>query len=93
MAANVLTIGSKFNPLSFDEIAKPLIMYKQEADKLEEEMNKYEEQGDAIGSLINPTSDIEANKLYTTFKHNAICATNDFYNNGLIFNTIKNLLN
>lgn len=93
MAANVLTIGSKFNPLSFDEIAKPLIMYKQEADKLEEEMNKYEEQGDVIGSLINPTSDIEANKLYTTFKNNAISATNDFYNNGLNSNTRKNLLN
>ena len=93
MAANVLTIGSKFNPLSFDEMAKPLIMYKQEADKLEEEMNKYEEQGDAIGSLINPTSDIEANKLYTTFKNNAISATNDFYNNGLNSNTRKNLLN
>lgn len=93
MAANVLTIGSKFNPLSFDEMTKPLIMYKQEADKLEEEMNKYEEQGDAIGSLINPTSDIEANKLYTTFKNNAISATNDFYNNGLNSNTRKNLLN
>ena len=93
MAANVLTIGSKFNPLSFDEIAKPLIMYKQEADELEEEMNKYEEQGDAIGSLINPTSDIEANKLYTTFKNNVISATNDFYNNGLNSNTRKNLLN
>ena len=93
MAANVLTIGSKFNPLSFDEMAKPLIMYKQEADKLEEEMNKYEEQGDVIGSLINPTSDIEANKLYTTFKNNAISATNDFYNNGLNSNTRKNLLN
>lgn len=93
MAANVLTIGSKFNPLSFDEIAKPLIMYKQEADKLEEEMNKYEEQGDVIGSLINPASDIEANKLYTTFKNNAISATNDFYNNGLNSNTRKNLLN
>lgn len=93
MAANVLTIGSKFNPLSFDEMAKPLIMYKQEADKLEEEMNKYEEQGDVIGSLINPISDIEANKLYTTFKNNAISATNDFYNNGLNSNTRKNLLN
>ena len=93
MAANVLTIGSKFNPLSFDEMTKPLIMYKQEADKLEEEMNKYEEQGDVIGSLINPTSDIEANKLYTTFKNNAISATNDFYNNGLNSNTRKNLLN
>ena len=93
MAANVLTIGSKFNPLSFDEMAKPLIMYKQEADKLEEEINKYEEQGDVIGSLINPTSDIEANKLYTTFKNNAISATNDFYNNGLNSNTRKNLLN
>lgn len=93
MAANILTIGSKFNPLSFDEMAKPLIMYKQEADKLEEEMNKYEEQGDVIGSLINPTSDIEANKLYTTFKNNAISATNDFYNNGLNSNTRKNLLN
>ena len=93
MAANVLTIGSKFNPLAFDEMAKPLIMYKQEADKLEEEMNKYEEQGDVIGSLINPTSDIEANKLYTTFKNNAISATNDFYNNGLNSNTRKNLLN
>ena len=93
MAANVLTIGSKFNPLSFDEMAKPLIMYKQEADKLEEEINKYEEQGDVIGSLINPTSDIEANKLYTTFKNNVISATNDFYNNGLNSNTRKNLLN
>ena len=93
MAANVLTIGSKFNPLSFDEMEKPMIMYKQEADKLEEEINKYEEQGDVIGSLINPTSDIKANKLYTTFKNNAISATNDFYNNGLNSNTRKNLLN
>ena len=32
MAATILTVGSKFNPLSFDEMAKPLMMYKQEAD-------------------------------------------------------------
>ena len=27
MAATILTVGSKFNPLSFDEMAKPLMMY------------------------------------------------------------------
>lgn len=93
MAATILTVGSKFNPLSFDEMAKPLMMYKQEADKIETAINDYTEKGDVIGSLINPQQDIQASNIYNKFRNEAQLATDNFYNNGLNPDIRKQLLN
>ena len=93
MAATILTVGSKFNPLSFDEMAKPLMMYKQEADKIETAINDYTEKGDVIGSLINPQQDIQASNIYNKFRNEAQSATDNFYNNGLNPDIRKQLLN
>ena len=93
MAATILTVGSKFNPLSFDEMAKPLMMYKQEADKIETAINDYTEKGDVIGSLINPQQDIQASNIYNKFRNEAQLATDSFYNNGLNPDIRKQLLN
>lgn len=93
MAATILTVGSKFNPLSFDEMAKPLMMYKQEADKIETAINDYTEKGDVIGSLINPQQDIQASNIYNKFRNEAQSATDSFYNNGLNPDIRKQLLN
>ena len=93
MAATILTVGSKFNPLSFDEMAKPLMMYKQEADKIETAINDYTEKGDVIGSLINPQQDIQASNIYNKFRNEAQLATDSFYNNGLNPDISKQLLN
>ena len=93
MAATILTVGSKFNPLSFDEMAKPLMMYKQEADKIETAINDYTEKGDVIGSLINPQQDIQSANIYNKFRNEAQLATDNFYNNGLNPDIRKQLLN
>lgn len=93
MAATILTVGSKFNPLSFDEMAKPLMMYKQEADKIETAINDYTEKGDVIGSLINPQQDVQASNIYNKFRNEAQSATDSFYNNGLNPDIRKQLLN
>ena len=93
MAATILTVGSKFNPLSFDEMAKPLMMYKQEADKIETAINDYTEKGDVIGSLINPQQDVQSANIYNKFKNEAQLATDNFYNNGLNPDIRKQLLN
>lgn len=93
MAATILTVGSKFNPLSFDEMAKPLMMYKQEADKIETAINDYTEKGDVIGSLINPQQDVQASNIYNKFRNEAQLATDNFYNNGLNPDVRKQLLN
>lgn len=93
MAATILTVESKFNPLSFDEMAKPLMMYKQEADKIETAINDYTEKGDVIGSLINPQQDIQASNIYNKFRNEAQSATDSFYNNGLNPDIRKQLLN
>lgn len=93
MAATILTVGSKFNPLSFDEMAKPLMMYKQEADKLETAINDYTEKGDVIGSLINPQQDVQSANIYNKFRNEAQLATDNFYNNGLNPDIRKQLLN
>ena len=93
MAATILTVGSKFNPLSFDEMAKPLMMYKQEADKIETAINDYTEKGDVIGSLINPQQDVQASNIYNKFRNEAQLATDNFYNNGLNPDIRKQLLN
>ena len=93
MAATILTVGSKFNPLSFDEMAKPLIMYKQEADKIESAINDYTEKGDVIGSLINPQQDVQSANIYNKFRNEAQLATDNFYNNGLNPDIRKQLLN
>ena len=93
MAATILTVGSKFNPLSFDEMAKPLMMYKQEADKIETAINDYTEKGDVIGSLINPQQDVQSANIYNKFRNEAQSATDNFYNNGLNPDIRKQLLN
>ena len=93
MAATILTVGSKFNPLSFDEMAKPLMMYKQEADKIETAINDYTEKGDVIGSLINPQQDVQSANIYNKFRNEAQLATDNFYNNGLNPDIRKQLLN
>lgn len=93
MAATILNVGSKFNPLSFDEMVKPYLMYKQEADKTEAAINDYTEKGDVIGSLIDPNRDREASALYNQFNEAAQSAITNFYNNGYTPDVKKSLLN
>ena len=38
--ARYLTINSKFNPITFEERMKPLLLYKEEYEKQEEALNK-----------------------------------------------------
>lgn len=93
MAATILNVGSKFNPLSFDEMVKPYLMYKQEADKTEAAINDYTEKGDVIGSLIDSNRDTEASALYNQFNEAAQSAITNFYNNGYTPDVKKSLLN
>ena len=93
MAATILNVGSKFNPLSFDEMVKPYLMYKQEADKTEAAINDYTEKGDVIGSFIDPNRDTEASALYNQFNEAAQSAITNFYNNGYTPDVKKSLLN
>ena len=57
MAANYLTIGSKFQPFSYAELVAPVQAYQNEYDRQEELYNQYAEAAGLIGAELNPELD------------------------------------
>lgn len=57
MATAYLTIGSQFDPYSFEEMIKPLQMYGEEYKRREDLYNAYAEAAGLIGADLNPELD------------------------------------
>ena len=65
MAANYLTIGSKFQPFSYAELVAPVQAYQNEYDRQEELYNQYAEAAGLIGAELNP--ELDKNILENTY--------------------------
>lgn len=68
MAANYITVGSRFRPFSFAEMIQPLQMYGQEYQRQEDLYNTYAETTGLIGSELDSELDRELlNEVYNPY--------------------------
>lgn len=65
MAANYLTIGSRFQPFSYAELVAPVQAYQNEYDRQEELYNQYAEAAGLIGAELN--SELDRDVLEKTY--------------------------
>lgn len=80
--ARYLTINSKFNPITFEERMKPLLMYKEEYEKQEEALNKMLEDSQSLASLANSPQDSDIYRQYQDYQNNLNGLVDNLTNNG-----------
>lgn len=80
--ARYLTINSKFNPITFEERMKPLLMYKEEYEKQEEALNKMLEDSQSLASLANSPQDADIYRQYQDYQSNLNGLVDNLTNNG-----------
>lgn len=80
--ARYLTINSKFNPITFEERMKPLLMYKEEYERQEEALNKMLEDSQSLASLANSPQDADIYRQYQDYQNNLNGLVDNLTNNG-----------
>lgn len=90
MASNYISINSKFNPFTFDELIKPVQMYQQAYDKFETDLTALEEDV-ASNNFMFTSKDTEEKSQYDNLINELEKLTNEFNNYGLSNNVKSNL--
>lgn len=68
MAQAYLTTGSQYNPYTFEEMLKPLLLYKEEYDTQTKAYEDYNTNTEAIGAFLDPTIDKDIlNNVYNPY--------------------------
>ena len=68
MAQAYLTTGSQYNPYTFEEMLKPLLLYKEEYDTQAKAYEDYNTNAEAIGAFLDPTIDKDTlNNVYNPY--------------------------
>ena len=80
--ARYLTINSKFNPITFEERMKPLLMYKEEYERQEEALNKMLEDSQSLASLANSPQDADIYRQYQDYQNSLNGLVDNLTNNG-----------
>ena len=80
--ARYLTINSKFNPITFEERIKPLLLYKEEYEKQEEALNKMLEDSQSLASLANSPQDSAIYRQYQDYQSSLNGLVDNLTNNG-----------
>ena len=80
--ARYLTINSKFNPITFEERIKPLLMYKEESERQEEALNKMLEDSQSLASLANSPQDSAIYRQYQDYQSSLNGLVDNLTNNG-----------
>lgn len=80
--ARYLTINSKFNPITFEERIKPLLMYKEEYERQEEALNKMLEDSQSLADLANSPQDSDIYRQYQDYQSNLNGLVDNLTNNG-----------
>lgn len=80
--ARYLTINSKFNPITFEERIKPLLLYKEEYEKQEETLNKMLEDSQSLASLANSQQDSDIYRQYQDYQNSLNGLVDNLTNNG-----------
>lgn len=90
MAGNYISINSKFNPFTFDELIKPVQMYQQAYDKFETDLTTLQEDT-ALNNFMFTSKDEDEKKQYDGLIKELETLTNEFNNYGLSNNVKSNL--
>lgn len=92
MAANYITIGSKFQPFSFAEMIQPLQIYGQEYQRQEDLYNNYAETAGLIGSDLSEAYDADIiDNIYNPYMKDLNAAASALSEKGLSPESRKNL--
>lgn len=73
-----IRITSKFRPFSFDELLKPMVIYKEAYDKAEEDYNSLAVQTEQWRDIANQTKSPEAYAMFNKYATDLQNATENF---------------
>ena len=73
-----IRITSKFRPFSFDELLKPMLIYKEAYDKAEEDYNSLAVQTEQWRDIANQTKSPEAYAMFNKYATDLQTATENF---------------
>ena len=82
--ARYLTINSKFNPITFEERMKPLLLYKEEYENQEKSLNKILEESQSLADLKNYPQDSDVYRQYQEYQNNINGVIDNLTNNGTL---------
>ena len=82
--ARYLTINSKFNPITFEERMKPLLLYKEEYENQEEALNKVLEESQSLADLKNYPQDSDIYRQYQEYQNSINGVIDNLTNNGTL---------
>ena len=87
-----IRITSKFRPFSFDELLKPMAIYKEAYDKAEEDYNSLAVQTEQWRNVANRTQSPKAYAIFREYEDALNKAADDF-SRGMTLQTGNQLLN
>lgn len=93
MAGNFIVTTNKFTPFTYDDFAKPLMMYKEDKQKAEEEYTKLGEQAALFEGLINSETDKEAARIYQSYIDDLKAKRDILYKYGVDYLTDRDISN
>lgn len=89
-----LTINSQFNPLSFDEMAKPLLMYQQAYQNAEDVLSTAQAQASSWKERLNgEDKNSKASNIYNQYMSSVNDSMNQLQEQGLTSSTRQNIMN
>ena len=92
MAANYITIGSRFTPFSYDELVRPLQEATQAHQAVQEAYDTYAENTGLIGAELDPTLDADIiNNIYNPYNETLESAAMTLASQGLTPSARKSL--
>lgn len=92
MAANYLTIGSTFQPFTYDELLKPIRDLETAHQALEDQYAQYNSSAGTVGSYLDEARDSVVYPIYNTYETDLEKAADDLSKNGLSPQARRNLL-
>lgn len=96
---NLVVDTSSFKPFSYDEMIRPLLLYKQEEEARQQAYLDLQERASTLEDLAASEKDIEAYNTYNTYKNRLKEIADDMARNGLtrqnsqVFNLRKQYIN
>ena len=92
MARYIVTSGTPYDPLSYDEIMKPVALAQEAHDKVVTDIDTMAMKAGEVGSLIDEYSP-RYKQLYDTYKQEEQRFLNDILSNGVSSSSVRELSN
>lgn len=90
--AGYITLKSEFKPRTFDEMLRPLQIYGQAYNQVENAIGEIDTKSGTIKNLINPQIDIKTSESYNNFEKELQQASQELATSGLNANTRSKLV-